>query len=457
MAITKIQSVRTSISQTLKYCMTKKGSISSGINCIANLDIATKQFQDTKERFGKGQIKDYRREGKIYKNRVGYHAVQSFKPGEISAEKAHEIGLELAQKMWGDRYEVIVSTHTDRQHIHNHFVINSVSFIDGKKMHFPKQKNNSAMNKEMAELSDAICLKNGLDTIIVESRISYADFGKYSLENKSSIRDSIKKDIDNLLFYHIKDLDELFSELEKIGYEVKLDRKYPSIKPPYAERFIRLQSLGKNYTLEGLYDRVFENKQSLTYKTGAKDYYLADVKWKIYISNLKSPPGSLINLIRHYQIFLKKYQNKPLVYSSPEARASAERIKDFNNEISFLQKNNFDSLDNIKTFRWEAQQLLADYNKERNQLYLIKKEDRSSDVIININRLSMQIRELRKEVQLAKTIVKDVDNLNIRNSNELFKEKEKMDELEQEYLSSKRDKKDIKSNEKNELDKEIEE
>ena len=326
-------------------------------------------------------------------------------------------------------------------------------------MHFPKQKNNSAMNKEMAELSDAICLKNGLDTIIVESRISYADFGKYSLENKSSIRDSIKKDIDNLLFYHIKDLDELFSELEKIGYEVKLDRKYPSIKPPYAERFIRLQSLGKNYTLEGLYDRVFENKQSLTYKTGAKDYYLADVKWKIYISNLKSPPGSLINLIRHYQIFLKKYQNKPLVYSSPEARASAERIKDFNNEISFLQKNNFDSLDNIKTFRWEAQQLLADYNKERNQLYLIKKEDRSSDVIININRLSMQIRELRKEVQLAKTIVKDVDNLNIRNSNELFKEKEKekMDELEQEYLSSKRDKKDIKSNEKNELDKEIEE
>ena len=116
-------------------------------------------------------------------------------------------------------------------------------------------------------------------------------------------------------------------------------------------------------------------------------------------------------------------------------------------------------MDNIKTFRWEAQQLLADYNKERNQLYLIKKEDRSSDVIININRLSMQIRELRKEVQLAKTIVKDVDNLNIRNSNELFKEKEKekMDELEQEYLSSKRDKKDIKSNEKNELDKEIEE
>ena len=71
--------------------------------------------------------------------------MQSFSPGEVSVELAHEIGLQLAEKMWGDKYEVVVATHTDRKHIHNHFVINSVSFVDGIKIRFPKP-----MNKDMA-------------------------------------------------------------------------------------------------------------------------------------------------------------------------------------------------------------------------------------------------------------------------------------------------------------------
>lgn len=412
MAVTKIHSIKTSVARTLKYCMSK-AEISSGVNCITNLDIATEQFQRTKERFGKSEEKVITRKGKQYKERVGYHAIQSFKPGEISAEKAHEIGVELAKRMWGDRYEVIVSTHTDREHIHNHFVVNSVSFIDGKKMHFPNNNNNNAMNKEMAEISDKLCMEHGLGTIIVEPSITCADYGKYLLENKSSIRDSVKKDIDNLFSYSIKDLDEFFLELEKIGYEVRLDRKYPAVKPPYTERFIRLQSLGKNYTLECLYKRIFDNTKNRTYKTGNRDYYFADDKWRIYIFGLKQPPGSLSNLIKHYQIFLNKYQDKPLVYSSPETRDSAERIKNYSQEIDLLKNHDIKNFEDLGTFRWQAQKQLTNYIKERNNLYIIKKEERSSEVIIQINKLSMQIRELRKEVQLARNIVKDVKNLRV--------------------------------------------
>ena len=121
---------------------TEKMMYVTGINCEA--EIAAEQFMQTKRLWGK--------EG----GRVAYHGYQSFREGEVDAKTAHEIGVELAQKMWGDRFEVVVATHCNTNNFHNHFCVNSVSFADGYKYHDTKED-----IRIMRGLSDMICKEHG--------------------------------------------------------------------------------------------------------------------------------------------------------------------------------------------------------------------------------------------------------------------------------------------------------
>ena len=115
----ELQGLRDVMNYAMQDYKTEKQHYVSGINC--DPDMARQQMTETKRRFDK------------LDGIVAFHAYQSFSPGEVTPELAHKIGVELAEKMWGDRFEVIVATHLDREHIHNHLVLNSVSFFDGKK------------------------------------------------------------------------------------------------------------------------------------------------------------------------------------------------------------------------------------------------------------------------------------------------------------------------------------
>ena len=119
----------------------------SGFNCLP--EIARQQMLITKQQFGK------------LDGRTAYHAYQSFKPGEATPEIAHKIGIEFAEKLWGDRFQVVVATHVDKAHIHNHFVINSVSFLDGKKFH----SDCKSYFGQMRVLSDELCRQHGLSVV----------------------------------------------------------------------------------------------------------------------------------------------------------------------------------------------------------------------------------------------------------------------------------------------------
>ena len=122
---------------------------------------------------------------------LAYHAYQSFKENEVTPELAHEIGIKLAEEMWGDKFEVVVSTHLSTNHIHNHFVINSVSFIDGKKYYDSKSK-----YAELRILSDAICEEYGL-SVVKEQKI-YNNFYKSSIK-KSNYHTIVKEDLDRAI------------------------------------------------------------------------------------------------------------------------------------------------------------------------------------------------------------------------------------------------------------------
>ena len=114
-----IQGLRDVMDYALQDYKTEKQFYVSGINCIP--DMARQEMLLTKKQFGK--------EGGI----VAFHAYQSFKPGEVTPDQAHTLGKQLARELWGDRFQVLVATHLDKSHIHNHFVLNSVSYIDGKR------------------------------------------------------------------------------------------------------------------------------------------------------------------------------------------------------------------------------------------------------------------------------------------------------------------------------------
>ena len=150
MAITKYKVIKKNLEAVINYAMngekTENGILVSAINCLP--ETAYSQMMLTKKVFHKED------------GRLGYHIIQSFKENEISPEKCNKIGMELAQQLWGDKYQVLVCTHTNKQNIHNHIVLNSVSFTDGSKYH-----NSNVEIALLRETNDDLCIKYGLDVV----------------------------------------------------------------------------------------------------------------------------------------------------------------------------------------------------------------------------------------------------------------------------------------------------
>lgn len=187
---------------------------------------------------------------------AAWHAVQSFAPGEVTPDQCHEIGVRLAQKLWGDRFEVVVATHLDRDHLHNHFVVNAVSFIDGKRFLASK-----ATYREMQRASDELCREYSLSTIRnpkLNRTLSY-DQWKADKDGRDTIRNRIRRDFDEAIQKSFT-MDGFFSCLKGKGYAFQLIGKYPRVKAPFSERYLRLYKLGDRYELNAVQERLREPK-----------------------------------------------------------------------------------------------------------------------------------------------------------------------------------------------------
>lgn len=196
-----------------------------------------------------------------------FHAIQSFAPSEADADTVHEIGVKLAELMWGDRYQVLVTTHLNKEHLHNHFVINSVSFLDGKKYNLSKGE-----KRRLRHLSDSLCREHELSVVIPGEQKREAEklreLGltppKRHVKN-SSFRAAIRKDI-NELVKEVSSLEKLYRRLESQGYEVKRDREHVAVKAPGMERFARLRSLGDAFIPTALEDRINRRRKVAVYR-----------------------------------------------------------------------------------------------------------------------------------------------------------------------------------------------
>ena len=252
---TELQSLKDVIDYAVESEKTEMQFFVSGINC--NPEFARDQMTETKKMF-------YKQDGII-----AFHGYQSFKPGEVTPELAHEIGKELAQQLWGDRHEVIVATHLDRGHIHNHFVVNSVSMVDGKKFNACKQS-----YALMRKVSDELCLAHGLS--IVEKPHKAPRRMTYLAEKK------VENHQYDLLKFHIDDCLSRSSnirvfiwQMEKKGYTFDFNRPEPTVYHKRFNRPVWLCDLGDGYTINDIEEVILTKRHytrrvthdSITFKT----------------------------------------------------------------------------------------------------------------------------------------------------------------------------------------------
>ena len=254
MAVLEIYAIRSRMDDRIKYALNPEktscmgfpnlnglpDTLTDAVNCFC--DNAYEQMLRTKSYFGK--------EDQV----LGYHFIQSFKPGETTPQQAHEIGLQFAERCFGERFEAVIGTHTDKSHLHNHIVINSVSFEDGR-----KYRSTPKTFYELRSISDEICKEYGLSVIkkpSVKAGKHYAEW-KAEKEGRPTMRGMIREDIDVILA-QARTIDEFWDMLRGRGYEIRINerRKYVTVRHPNGERFIRLKSLGDEYTPRQLAARI---------------------------------------------------------------------------------------------------------------------------------------------------------------------------------------------------------
>ncbi len=371
----------------------------SGINCSKHNAYA--QMVAVKKKFGeRGSV-------------VAYHGYQSFKENEVTPGECHEIGIETARKMWGDKYQVIVTTHLDKQHhLHNHFVINSTSFKDGLKF-----RNKIGDHYELRKISDAICKERGKS--VLENAPFYGGEKKaYWLhkQGKKTHRDMLREDIEICLTVATS-WDEFRRVLATMGYEV--DYRRFTIKAKDWERGVRVEGLG--YTVEGIEKRFNETYYSghhlsdwNTFFYARRRYFpLESVRKKLEfgIEHGKRPEviyvdTMLLLIILVFQL-LKEVADALLL--TPEMRHAAKDIKQYVADYHFLTDNQIHTTDDLAVTIEETQQKIAELEKKRSKADNKKRratttEDKESYKAMR-KEITKEITPLRKKLKQAEDIL----------------------------------------------------
>lgn len=210
----------------------------SGVNCSAAF--AYEEMMAVKQKYGE--------RGKV----VAYHGYQSFKADELTPEQCHAIGIETAKRMWGKDYQVLVTTHLNTDNLHNHFVVNSISFRDGKKF-----RNHISQHFELREISDTICREQGLSVLKNTPFHGGQSKGTYWREQKGqpTHRQQLKQDVEYCLKYSMN-WEQFYQQMQAKGYTIDPIRM--SVKADGWQRAVRLDRLG--YTDEAIYERWDQNE-----------------------------------------------------------------------------------------------------------------------------------------------------------------------------------------------------
>ena len=302
----------------------------------------------------------------------GYHLVQSFAADEVTPELAHRIAQELADRVLGGRYEYVIGTHLNTGHIHSHIVWNSVSRIDGKKYH----SNGKSYVTQIRAVSDELCRKYKLSVIDTENSNHVAKpYAEWLAEknNQPTWRTAIRQDVDDAIRQSLT-WRQFVAALQDKGYELQFNRKYPVLRPPGKERFVRFKTLGKRYTPEVIqnrllypqFDRCFvENSPRIQYGRLHGD------KPRRKLTGLRA-------LYYRYLYELGALPRKPR-RSSYAVRQDAYKLDQRIQQMEFLSRNSIDTLTQLETYRQAKLGEIVQLTAERKSLYKANPDSRASN------------------------------------------------------------------------------
>ena len=395
-----------------------------GINC--DPAIAARQMIDTKEIYGKTD------------GVVAYHAYISFKPGEVSPEEAQEVAMEVANKMWGKDYELIVATHLNANCVHCHIVINSVSMTDGRKMN-----ENKAMYQLFRKTSDAVCLEHGLSVIGKPKgrRIPY------------NIYKAMQKGIKTKYDYMRDDIDYAVvrSANEKQFFRIMTQKGYwfDNGKIAYRndEHAVNLSTLGEIYTYEKIRERIY-SQDKFAANNNYRNYLYANdfLQKQIFVFNYKgyefkesrecyrypeyfnrtvsdftkqivggavlgAPVISLLFLALLFAGAIAEKNNCNPHPFTPKMKYSTPRIEFMQDQIDLAINENLYDFNEVDKFISKTELRIEELKSQRGRIYnQIRRCNNPTDKENLVDRrdfLTAEIGELREKLKLAKRIIKD--------------------------------------------------
>lgn len=415
-AYTKVFAIRARLDKRVRYITDgEKTSLASSITYISNpekteqffftsvlncssVDTALSEMMETKQQFGKmGGV-------------LGYHFIQSFQPREVTPEQAHAIGLEFAKRLFGKRYEVVISTHLNKHHLHNHLVVNSVSCVDGQKYHSSPE----SYYNDVRGTSDALCRENDLSVIAPQGKGKHYAEWKAEQGGKPTVRGVIRADIDAII-HQAYTYDSFLMLLRKNGYEVRRgpNRKYTTVKPPGAKRAIRLDSLGEGYTEADILLRLSRQRHGgMAPPIIAHPVKCYRVKGKLSTVRKKKITGFYALYLR-YLYLLRGNRRKKLPPKLPfSVKREVIHLERYEQQFKYLLSSGITTEaeleQRIRVLEWDIcllkEQRKPLYQERRNA----KDEETQARYSVEIEQQTAALREKRRELRLCRRIQSDV-------------------------------------------------
>ena len=366
---------------------TAGGQFVTAINC--QKDIALQQMILTKHRYGKED------------GYIAWHGYQSFKPGEVTPEQCHALGVELARQMWGDRFQVIVTTHLDKNHLHNHFCINSVSFKDGGKYNFSKKE-----LKRLRETSDRLCREQGLSVVEhprkAPSRQVWLDEQAGKPTRYNIYRADVQQAIDSSITGR-----GMVQYLRGRGYIVDSTEPNLKIRLPQYPHFTRLDTLNPQWTNQGIEHLIYDRDDLISSRS--KPPRKPDIP--DWLRDAYQPQKRTTKIYRLYLYYCYQLGILPkgTTYHpvSPQLRADLRHLDDIDRQTRYLASRKIETVEELLADRSEKESQLEALTTQRTKLQnKIRRASPEQKVILRKEKadLTAQITALRKYIRDSKEI-----------------------------------------------------
>ncbi|MBQ6182644.1 MAG: relaxase/mobilization nuclease domain-containing protein [Clostridia bacterium] len=363
---------------------TEKCFYVSGVNCLP--ENAKEAFATTQKRYGKTTGK------------VAYHMYQSFAEGEVDAQTAHDIGVKLAEEVFGDRFEALVATHLNTDHFHNHIVINAVSWKDGLKYNDCKES-----YARIREVSDRLCREYGL-SVVEHPQGKGMSYGEWKSEQEGvpTLRSSIRAAIDLAVKCSVT-RQQFVNAMVDMGFIIDKSGKHAKIRHAGTERFVRFKSLGEGYSIEDIVRRVYANNGRARLELPEQD----DPKNVFEGEEEPVRIMTYIPLFRSYDRAMKIAKERPYqnfrVYYLVRQDFSAKRL--YEDTLDLLVDHDLKTAEDVINYKQEAMDQIDENMRLRNEMRsYLKRAEAAHDLIeadkarFNIGIYSMRLAKLRREV-----------------------------------------------------------